>query len=149
MPKDLYNLQQKIWGDVNKLGNYEEMALIYNLLGCNGYITRYNTDNTKTYINAIFTTNPMCIERARIFPEVVVLDTTNKVDHNGMPLVNIVGIDNLTADHYRERSLRSYYIGSAVAANEETVSYTRILQQLLYMIWTGESQSEAWIISDR
>ncbi|KAG2207240.1 hypothetical protein INT45_004629, partial [Circinella minor] len=106
LPKDLYNLQQKIRADDNK------------------------------------PTHPASIERARSFPDLVVIDTTYKVNHNGMPLVNIIGIDNLTADHYRECSLRSYYIGSAVVANEKTLSYVWVLQQLRDVVWTNESESK-------
>ena len=76
VPKDLYNLGQKIRANENKRGNYQEMDLIMIFLQQAGYISRYDTDSTRKIIKSIFATHGTCIEKARRFPDVIVIDCT-------------------------------------------------------------------------
>ncbi|KAG2220214.1 hypothetical protein INT45_002806 [Circinella minor] len=142
VPKDIYNLGQKIRANKNKRGNYQEMDLIMTFLQQNGYISRYDTDSTRKIIKSIFATHGTCIEKARRFPDVIVIDCTYRSNRNMMPpLNNIIGISNLGADNYQSDKLRLYYIGSAVMSDEKAISYNWVIEQLVKTIWTPECES--------
>ena len=106
-----------------------------------GYISRYDTDSTRKIIKSIFATHGTCIEKARRFPDVIVIDCTYRSNRNMMPLLNIVGVSNLGADNFQSDKLHSYYIGSAVMSDEKAISYNWVIEQLVKTIWTPECGS--------
>ena len=122
--KDVYNIR----AELARSDDGMEFFNINNYLKSFGYYMRYHVVDG-AFVNRFFVTHPKCIERAHRFPEVVIIDATYKTSLNKMPLVNIVGIDNL-ASNASTRSLRSFYIGSAVLKDESKASYIWVLEQL-------------------
>ena len=58
-----------------------------------------------------------------------------------MPLVNIVDIDNLESES-GSKSLRTFYIASAITSDEKIPSYLWILQMLRELVYTEDSKTK-------
>ena len=89
---DIYNLQKRF---ASANAGHHELTEILEFLDDYGYISCYDVDSYSKTMKSLFITHPRSIERARAFPDVIVIDTTYKTNVNRMPLTHIVGIDNL------------------------------------------------------
>ncbi|CDH61027.1 predicted protein [Lichtheimia corymbifera JMRC:FSU:9682] len=118
---------------------------LHDYLEARGYTIRYSIrDNV---IDKLFTTHKVCIERAQRFPEVIIIDATYKTSLSKMPLVNVVGIDNISSNN-STLSLRSFYIASAVLTNETKVSYDWVLQCLKKVVYDNGRIKPGIFITD-
>ena len=128
---DIYNLQKRF---ASANAGHHELTEILEFLDDYGYISRYDVDSYSKTMKSLFITHPRSIERARAFPDVIVIDTTNKTNVNRMPLTHIVGIDNLCSKK-GARSLQSFSIATAVVVDEKATSYTWIMERLVELVW--------------
>lgn len=140
--KDIYNIR----AELARSEDGSEFVALNDYLKSFGYIRRYHVIDD-TIVNRFFVTHEKCIQRARRFPEVVIMDATYKTSLNKMPLVNIVGIDNL-ASNASTRSLRSFYIGSAVLKDESKASYTWVLEQLKNVVFGNGTVQPGIFVTD-
>ena len=141
LPRDIYKIRE----EVAQTTKQSEARNLHDYLKSHGYMLRYS--KTEDVIDKVFVTHKKSIERARKFPEVVVLDATYKTVTNKMPLVNIVDIDNL-ASNQSSNSLRSFYICSVLITNERETSYLWLLRQLKSVIFDNGTVNPGIFVTD-
>ncbi|KAG1440553.1 hypothetical protein G6F56_011870 [Rhizopus delemar] len=95
----------------------------------------------------MFVTTKHSIEKARRFPEVVVIDTTYKMNLNQMPVVNIVGVDNISSE-YGSSSLKTFFIATVIVSDEKTITFDWILKILRNEIWSEENMPGVFVTND-
>lgn len=134
--KDIYNRRSNL---ARAQSSGHEALDLHDFLLARGYVSRYHVNNNDTTVSMLFATHPVCIERARRFSEVVIMDATYKTSLTKLPMVNIVGIHNIGSMYKSTSSLQSFYIGSAFVSNEKEVSYTWVLEQLKDVIFNSSS----------
>ena len=83
----------------------------------NGYMTLYGFDQAMFLKSTFFASKPMT-ERAKQFPEVMVIDTTYKTNNLGMPLVGTYGVAGIG-----RRSFKSFPVAFAWTSNEQETIY--------------------------
>ena len=139
--KDIYNIRE----NMARTMAGREVTELHDYLVAQAYIIRHTIKETT--IDKLFVTHQNCIERAQRFPEVVIIDATYKASTNKMPLVNIVGIDNLSSSS-STLSLRSFYIASAVLTNETKISYNWVLQCLKKVVYDNGRINPGIFVTD-
>ena len=117
--KDIYNI------NMTQTKSVED---VYYFLTSRGYTVAYDTDSN-SIIKSVFVTHPVAIKRARTFPEVVIMDTTYKTNVHKMPMVNIVGIHNVTSLHNIKAPI-TFFMATAIVSNEKELSYNWVLKML-------------------
>ncbi|KAL1926832.1 hypothetical protein VTP01DRAFT_5478 [Rhizomucor pusillus] len=82
-----------------------------------GYHIAYDVD-IKGHVTSFFFTRDNCIQRARHLSEVLVIDATYRTNIYKLPLVNIVGVNNVGLDRHR---LATFGIAGAWISNEKPI----------------------------
>lgn len=139
--KDIYNIRQKL----STHGPSKRVRELHDFLSARGYHLRYK--EVDGVMKSLFITHPMAIERAQRFPEVIIIDATYKTNVNGMPLVNIIGVDNLASEN-GDISPRSFFIASAAVSDEKGMSYTWVLESLQSAIFMDNSIRPGLFVTD-
>ena len=141
IPRDVYKIRHEM---VQETKESEALAL-YNFLKSHEYEVRYSCAND--VVDKVFATHKTSIERATRFPHVIIIDATYKTAINRMPLVNIVGIDNISSSQSCS-PLRSFYIGSALVTNEKEASYEWMLRQLQSVVFDKANVNPGIFVTD-
>ncbi|KAG1472311.1 hypothetical protein G6F56_001610 [Rhizopus delemar] len=142
--KDIYNHRQKY---LHLPSSTDEMQKLLEFFAGNNYIARYREDPVTKELKSMFVTTKHSIEKARRFPEVVVIDTTYKMNLNQMPVVNIVGVDNISSE-YGSSSLKTFFIATVIVSDEKTITFDWILQILRNEIWSEENMPGVFVTDD-
>ena len=111
---------------------------IERMLRTGRYTYRYDLTE-EGQLSRLFVAHEHSISQAQRFPEVVIIDATYKTNIAGVPLVHIVGVDNLASDKSTD-SLRTFFIAYALVINEKKDSYTwlmKCLQSVIYDVANG------------
>lgn len=95
--KDVYNIKQQ---DLLRDGDHNQLEQLSAFFTHHSYVVRYSHDEGSKRLKGVFSAHPRGIERARLFPEVFLLDATYKSNLNKLPLVNVIGINNLNVINY-------------------------------------------------
>ncbi|KAL1933201.1 hypothetical protein VTP01DRAFT_7291 [Rhizomucor pusillus] len=106
------------------------------------YEARYQYDSEKR-LQSIFFAYPASIEKARCFPEVVLVDATYRRNQYHMPYVNIVGISNVG-----RQELMSFATGGAWITDEKLSAYAWIAECIDEVIWKLVSKKPGIIVVD-
>ncbi|KAL1928059.1 hypothetical protein VTP01DRAFT_2975 [Rhizomucor pusillus] len=103
LPKDLDNFRMRTERSNDSVK--DRMVYLGAFLDERGYEVSYQYDSEKR-LQSIFFAHPASIEKARRFPEVVLVDATYRTNQYHMPYVNVVGISNVG-----RQKLMSFAIG--------------------------------------
>ncbi|KAL1928869.1 hypothetical protein VTP01DRAFT_2655 [Rhizomucor pusillus] len=126
--KDISNIRRRF--DGLTYSDSKDMRKFIIKLESAGYHIAYDVD--KGHVTSFFFTQDNCIQRARRLSEVLVIDATYKTNIYKLPLVNIVGVNNVGLDRHR---LATFAVAGAWISNEKTDSYTWIIQKLSEMVY--------------
>jgi hypothetical protein len=141
--KDVANFRGRFSGlDEN---NNSNLTLLFNHLEANGYVVRTALDD-QSQIAAMFFTHDKCIRLAQSFNEVVLVDATYRTNKSQLPLVNLVGVNNVGCD---DKTLSTFGIAGAWICNEDGNTYNWVMQCLLDVVYTDEKRQPGIFVTDQ
>ena len=112
--KSVYNQQIR---EASQRVSTEQANVLIQQMQSNGYMTFYDFDQTMFLKSIFFASKPMT-EKAKQFPEVMVIDANYKTNNLGMPLIGIYGVANIG-----QRSFKSFPVAFAWTSNEQETTY--------------------------
>jgi hypothetical protein len=119
IPRDIYNIQQKIYLELLD-GRPPIQALLSVLLKKHQWLFNYMTNHENQLIR-LFCTQYSCLELLQQNPYVLIMDCTYKTNKYKMPLLNINGVTATS---------NSFYRGFVFLYNKKQDSYNFALQNL-------------------
>jgi hypothetical protein len=142
--KDVSNLNQLRFAGLDTAG-CQDMGGFITYLEANGYEVRWLMDSANRTVGFFFT-HDKCIQLARRFNEVVVVDATYKTNQFRLPFVNMVGVHNVGPD---DKTLSNFAIAGAWVAKEDEVSYTWVMEQLENTVYLDGKWKPALFVTDQ
>ncbi|SAL98779.1 hypothetical protein, partial, partial [Absidia glauca] len=116
LAKDVSNIRYRLTGVISD-PQARSILMFITRLRDSDYDVRWEV-NEKNEVIYLFFTHDVCIKQARRFSEVLIIDATYKVVRNKMPLVNIVGVDNVCRG--KSDSLMTFAVAGGWIAHETT-----------------------------
>ncbi|CAO3677482.1 unnamed protein product [Rhizopus stolonifer] len=111
------------------------------------FVKESDENSVTKELKSMLVTKKHSIEKARRFSEVVVIDTTYKMNLNQTPVINIVGVDNFSSE-YGSSSLKTFFTATVIVSDEETITFDWILQILRNEIWNEENMPGVFVTDD-
>jgi hypothetical protein len=135
LPKDVTNMRYRLSGVTNDPKSRSVFNFINQLEAAN-YDVRWAV-NDQNELGCLFFTHSDCIKQARRFSDVVIMDATYKTNRHKLPLINIVGVDNVC--RAKVDSLMTFAIAGAWICDEKTATYKWVLEQLESSVFPKDS----------
>lgn len=128
--------------DNNECNN---MAQFIAYLETKNYEVRWCT-NTDKEITALFFSHEKCMEQARKFNEVVLVDATFKTNRTKNYFLNMVGVNNVGCD---DKTLSTFGIAGAWVSREDEATSIWVMEQLANTVYYGNERLPAIFVTDR
>jgi hypothetical protein len=123
----------------------KDMGGLINHLKDEGYEVRWLKD-CNNHALGFFFTHERCIQLARRFNEVVILDATYKTNKFRLPFINMVGVNNVGCDN---KTLANFGIAGAWVAKEDEASYIWVMEQLSNTVHMNGKRQPGLFVTDQ
>ncbi|OBZ90332.1 hypothetical protein A0J61_01618 [Choanephora cucurbitarum] len=102
--KNVYNQKTR---EASQRASTEQANVLIQQMESNGYMAFYDFNQTM-FLKSIFFANKPMTERAKQFPEAIVIDANCKTDNLFMPSIDIYGVANID-----QKSFKSFTVAFA------------------------------------
>jgi hypothetical protein len=116
--RDIYNFRQNIEREM--LGGLIPVQFLFRQFNVNDYVWEYKTDAENPVTHLVFASHKS-LSLFMSFPEVLLLDCTYQTNRFGMPLLNMVGVANVST---------SFHVDFSFIESEAEDDYRWVLEQL-------------------
>ncbi|SAL97431.1 hypothetical protein, partial, partial [Absidia glauca] len=141
---DVANLTQRRFSGMDT-ASCKDMAGFIVYLEAHAYEVRWCLDMNDRVV-ALFFTHQKCIQLARKFNEVVIMDATYKTNQLKLPFINMVGVNNIGCN---DKTLSTFAIAGAWITAENESSYTWVLEQLNNTVYLDGKWKPALFVTDQ
>jgi hypothetical protein len=141
--RDVNNWRYRFNNLENNECNNMEQFITY--LECNNYEVRWTVGENKE-ITAFFFAHQTCIEYARRFNEVVLVDATYKTTRAKNYFVNMVGVSNVGRD---DKTLSTFAVAGAWVSREDEKSALWVMEQLANTVYCDQKRLPGIFVTDQ
>ena len=134
--QDIYNQLKR--SRVDKHNGQSNMAALISTLNSNGYWYQIQLGDDNR-VHSILFSNINSLQLIKRYPRIIIMDCTYKTNKYNMPLLHIIGID---------ACFNTFGIAFAFLQNEQSESYSWVLQQLRELFTTQEISPPEILVCD-